>query len=75
MRGIAEAATGEGVALHEVGVVPGARVSGMTSRMRPAGVVIAVGDTREQAVARADAAVARVRIVTQTASPADASFH
>jgi len=75
VRGIAEAATGEGVALHEVGVVPGARVSGMTSRMRPAGVVIAVGDTREQAVARADAAVARVRIVTQTASPADASFH
>src|SRR5438552_1701840 len=60
VRGIAEAATGEGVALLEVGVVPGARVSGMTSRMRPAGVVIAVGDTREQAVARADAAVLSV---------------
>ena len=75
VRGIAEAATGEGVALLEVGVVPGARVSGMMSRIRPAGVVIAVGDTREQAVARAEAAVARVRIVTQTAGPADAPFH
>ena len=75
VHGTAEAATGDGVALLELGVVPGARVSGMTSCISPAGVVIAVGDTREQAVARAEAAAARVQIVTQAAGPADTTFH
>jgi hypothetical protein len=36
----------------------------MTSHVRRAGLVIAVGDTRDEALRRATAAAARVRIVT-----------
>jgi hypothetical protein len=60
--GIEEAAAGEGVALLEVRVGRGDRVRPMTSHVCRAGVVITVGDTREIAVARAEAAVARIRI-------------
>ncbi|HYV57979.1 MAG TPA: hypothetical protein VE911_10555 [Candidatus Nitrosopolaris sp.] len=75
VEGAAEVAWREGIALLDVTVGPGTRAPGTTSRMHPAGTVIAVGDTREQAVARAEAAVACVRIVTEAAGPADATLH
>ena len=65
VEGAAEAAGGEGIALLEVRVRPGQRVWPMTSHVTRGGVVIAVGDTRQQAVERAEAAAARVRIITQ----------
>lgn len=75
VEGAAEIAWREGIALLEVTVEPGTRVPGTMSRIHPAGTVIAIGDTREQAVARAEAAAACVRIVTQAAGPADATLH
>jgi biotin carboxylase len=69
VRGAAEAADGEGVALLEVRVAPGDRVEPMTSHVRRAGVVIAVADTRTAAIRRATTAAARVRIVTTPVSP------
>jgi biotin carboxylase len=70
VRGAAEVATGEGIALVEVRVAPGARVPPMTSHVTRAGVVIAVAETREAAIVRAEAAAGRVRIVTQPAAAA-----
>jgi biotin carboxylase len=64
VEGAAQASLGEGIALLEVRVQPGTRVPHMTSHVCRAGVVIAVGDDRAQAVTRAEAAIARVRIVT-----------
>jgi biotin carboxylase len=64
LEGVEEAAAAEGIALLEMRVARGARVRPMTSHVCRAGVVIAVGETREVAVARAEAAVARVRIAT-----------
>src|SRR5262249_62342600 len=58
VEGTAEVAWREGIALLEVTVGPGMRARGSTSRVHPVGTVIAVGDTREQAVARAEAALA-----------------
>ena len=75
VEGAAEIAWREGIALLEVAVGPGTRMPGTTSRIHPAGTVIAVGDTREQAVARAESAVACVRIVTEAAGPTDATLH
>jgi biotin carboxylase len=69
VRGAAEAAAGEGVELCEVRVAPGDRLEPITSHVRRAGVVIAVGDTREEAVRRAITAAARVRVVTTPVSP------
>lgn len=63
--GVDEVAMGEGIALLEMGIAPGAAVRPMTQPVCRGGVVIAVGDTREQATQRATAAAARVRIVTQ----------
>ena len=64
VHGAMEAAVGEGIALLEVRASPGAVVQPVTSHASRGGVVIAVADTREEAVVRAEAAAARVRIVT-----------
>src|SRR5581483_1157532 len=64
IQGQDEAARGDGVALLEVRVRPGDRIRPMTRHVRRAGLVIAVGDTRDEALRRATAAAARVRIVT-----------
>jgi biotin carboxylase len=68
VRGAPEAAVGEGVALLEVRVAPGERVRPVSSHLCRGGVVVAVGETREVAVARAEAAAARVRIITGPAA-------
>ena len=76
VEGAAEAAAGEGIALLEVAVVPGRCVPSMTSHVCRAGMVIAVGESREEAVARAEDAAARVRIVTRReAAPVSATAH
>jgi biotin carboxylase len=67
--GAREAAQAEGIALLETTVSRGSLVRPMTSHVCRGGVVITVGETREEAIARAEAAVARVRIVTQPVSP------
>jgi biotin carboxylase len=69
VRGVERVAAREGVALVEVRVRPGDRVGPITSHPRRAGVVIAVGDTREEAVRRAVEAAAGIEIVTATVSP------
>jgi biotin carboxylase len=69
VEGVHEAAAGEGVALLEMRVAPGTRVRPVTSHVCRGGVVIAVGETRAQAVARAEAAAARVRIVVEPPAP------
>jgi biotin carboxylase len=71
VRGRAEAAAGDGIALLEVWARPGDRVG--TS---PVGAVVAVGETHEEAMLRADAAVARVRVLTQPAvAPPSLTVH
>jgi biotin carboxylase len=62
--GAVEAATGEGIALLEVVVTPGQRVGPPGGRGCHGGVVIAVAETRAGALRRAEAAAARVRILT-----------
>ena len=74
--GAAQASLGEGIALLEVRVKAGTIVPRMTSHVCRAGVVIAVGEDRTQAVTRAEAAIARVRIVTAPdVEPAGAGLH
>ncbi len=68
VHGVEAVAAEEGVALFEVRVGPGDQVAPTTSHPRRAGVVIATADTREAAIRRAVAAVARVRIVTTPTS-------
>lgn len=63
--GIDEVSHGEGIALLEMRVALGTTVRPVTSHVCRGGVVIAVADTRDEAVRRARAAVARVRIVTR----------
>jgi hypothetical protein len=46
----------------------------MTSHVQRAGVVIAVAETREAAIVRADAAIARVRVVTVPAPTAQSAM-
>ena len=76
VEGAAQASLGEGIALLEVRVKPGTIVPRMTSHVCRAGVVIAVGDDRAQAVTRAEAALARVRVVTAPdACPVGAALH
>jgi biotin carboxylase len=53
------------IALCEVRVRAGERVQPMRSHAARAGVVIATGTTREQAVGRARRAVAEIEIVTE----------
>ncbi len=72
VEGAAEAAAGEGIALLEIRVACGDRVRPMTSHVCRAGVVITVGETRAQAVERAEAAAARVRILTRPVASAAA---
>lgn len=69
VQGASEAAVGEGIALLDVRAVPGHVVPPLTAFPAHSGVVIAVGETRRQAIARADAAAARVRIVTSPVPP------
>lgn len=63
--GVDEVAHGEGIALLEMRVTPGATIRPPTSHVCRGGVVIAVAETRDEAVRRARAAAARVRIVTR----------
>jgi biotin carboxylase len=74
VQGAAEAAAGEGIALMEMRVQPGDRVAPMTSHVQRAGVVVAVAETREAAITRAEAAAARVRIVTVPAPTAQSAM-
>jgi biotin carboxylase len=67
VQGTMEAGVGDGIALLDVRAVPGAVVQPVTSHAARSGVVIAVGETREEATVRADAAASRVRIVTSPA--------
>jgi hypothetical protein len=76
VEGAAQASLGEGIALLEVRVKPGTIVPRMTSHVCRAGVVIAVGEDRAQAVTRAEAAIARVRVVTAPdVEPVGAALH
>src|SRR5439155_882645 len=61
VRGAAEAAAGEGIALLEVVATPGQRIGPPGGRGCHGGVVIAVDETREGALRRAEAAAARAR--------------
>jgi len=74
VRGAAEAAAGEGIALLEVVATPGQRIGPPGGRGCHGGVVIAVDETREGALRRAEAAAARVRIVTMPGPGAAASL-
>src|SRR5216117_2532602 len=74
VRGTAEAAAGEGIALLEVVATPGQRIGPPGGRGCHGGVVIAVDETREGALRRAEAAAARVRIVTMPGPGAAASL-
>ena len=74
VRGATEAAAGEGIALLEVIATPGQPIGPTSGRGCRGGVVIAVDETREGARRRAEAAVARVRIVTTPGFPAAASL-
>jgi len=74
VRGAAEAAAGEGIALLEVVATPGQRIGPPGGRGCHGGVVIAVDETREGALRRAEAAAARVRIVTMSGPGAAASL-
>lgn len=63
--GADEVALGEGIELLDVCVRPGLTVPPVTSHVCRGGVVIAVAETRREAVRRANAAAARVRIITR----------
>jgi biotin carboxylase len=58
------AAQDAGVTLVDILVGPGSRVLPPTSNLCHGGAVVATGESRDQAVARAVAAAARIRIVT-----------
>jgi biotin carboxylase len=73
--GVDEVAMGEGIALLDLNLRPGATVPPMTSRVSRGGVVIAVADTRDEAVRRANLATARVRIITRPACVPFANVH
>jgi len=74
VRGTAEAAAGEGIALLEVVATPGRPIGPLGGWGCHGGVVIAVDETREGALRRAEAAAARVRIVTTPGPGAAASL-
>jgi biotin carboxylase len=69
VEGAESVAAREGIAFLEMRVAPGDHVRPMTSHVCRAGVVIAVAETRAEAVARAEAAVRDIRITT-TPTPA-----
>ncbi len=68
--GAEDVAAGDGIALCELAVRPGDRLGPATHHRERAGVVIAVGETRDAAVARAEAAAARVRVITRVPASA-----
>ena len=49
-------------------IAPGARIEAARSMGERVGSVMAVGEDRSQAIARAEAAVRQIRIVTESAS-------
>jgi hypothetical protein len=67
VEGAEAVAAREGIALLEMRVGPGDQVRPMTSHVCRAGVVIAVAETRAEAVARAEAAVRDIHITTAPA--------
>ena len=69
IEGVDAVAASEGIAFLEMRTAPGAQIVPVTSHVCRAGVVIAVADDRDTAVARAEAAAARVRIITRPALP------
>lgn len=69
------AARAEGVTLVEVLVRPGARIPPPTSNLCRSGAVVATGESREEAVARAIAAASRIRIVTAEPGGGRSSEH
>jgi biotin carboxylase len=73
VRGAAEAAAGEGIVLVEMCVAPGDRIPVLPGPGRRAAIVLAVGPTHEAAAARANAAVARLRVTTRSATAAVAA--
>ena len=67
IHGADEVALADGIAVLDVHLRAGATVRPTTSHVCRGGVVIAVGDTRADAVRRANLAAARVQIVTRPA--------
>jgi biotin carboxylase len=65
IRGVADAAASEGVVAADVWIETGMRVDLATTRRHAAGMIVAVGPTAGVARARADAAAARIRLVTR----------
>ena len=63
------AAQDDGITLVEMLVAPGSRVLPPTSNLCQGGAVVATGESRDQAVARAVAAASRIRIVTTAGRP------
>jgi biotin carboxylase len=73
VRGLAEARAMPGVDDAEVFVPVGARVHPLTDSAKRAAYVLSHGDSREQATARADAALARITIDTTDEARAEAT--
>jgi biotin carboxylase len=69
VRDVELAARDDGVTLVEMLVAPGSRVLPPTSNLCRGGAVVATGESREPAVARAVAAAARIHIVTTPGPP------
>ncbi len=65
IRGIVDAAASEGVVAADLLIETGMRVDLATTRRHAAGMIVAVGPTAAVARARADAAAARIRILTR----------
>lgn len=73
MRGLEEARAMPGIDDAEVFVPVGARVHPLTDSAKRAGYVLAHGDSRDQATARADAALARITLDTRDEVHAEAT--
>ena len=73
VRGLSEARALPGVDDAEVFVPVGGRVLPLTDSAKRAAYVLSHGDSREQAVARADAALARITIDTRDEAHAEAT--
>lgn len=68
IEGVEEVAQRPGIALCEIRVRPGDRVGPVNAHPGRAGVIIATGETREEAQQRAEAAVRDIRIITRAAA-------
>ena len=69
IRGVADAAASEGIVAADVLMETGMRVDLATTRRHAAGTIVAVGPTAAVARGRADAAAARIRILTRAPHP------